>query len=183
MVVDLQATFHLTFCTSPKMLSATLLWLGFLLLVPQVSSQLIGPVGATTPLHEKTRLCNILDFDGIADNNTDVAPAITAAFEKCVKRQPRSRLVVPEGNYLLKQSIVLSNGTNWAFQLDGLITAEYVGNSTGTSNFLVPRDLILDGFAGIQALNSTINGEGDGKFLENLIVIVNGLYRLDWSRV
>jgi hypothetical protein len=39
----------------------------------------------------------------------------------------------------------------------------------------VSRDLILQGFAGVEALNETINGEGDGKFLENLIVIVNGL--------
>jgi rhamnogalacturonan hydrolase len=157
------------------LLSSTFLCLGFLLLAPQASSQLIGPVGATTPLHKKTRVCNILDFGGVADNSTDVAPSIIDAFDKCVKRQPGSRLVVPAGNYLLKQSIVLSKGTNWAFQLDGLITAEYVGDSTGTSNFLVPRELILEGFAGVQALNSTINEEGDGKFLEILIVIINGL--------
>jgi polygalacturonase len=150
--------------------------LSCLVTIPFASSQLIGPVGPRTPLSEKTRVCNILDFGGVADNSTDVAPAITTAFEQCVQRQPGSRLVVPEGNYLLKQSIVLSNGTNWAWQLDGLITAEYVGNSSGTSNYLVPRDLILQGFAGVQALNSTINGEGDGKFLENLIVIVNGLF-------
>ncbi|KAN0108708.1 glycoside hydrolase family 28 protein [Hyaloscypha variabilis] len=149
--------------------------LSCLVTIPFASSQLIGPVGPRTPLSEKTRVCNILDFGGVADNSTDVAPAITTAFEKCVQRQPGSRLVVPEGNYLLKQSIVLSNGTNWAWQLDGLITAEYVGNSSGTSNYLVPRDLILQGFAGVQALNSTINGEGDGKFLENLIVIVNAV--------
>jgi len=68
---------------------------------------------------------------------------------------------------------VLSNGTNWAWQLDGLITAEYTGNAIG--QYTVSRDLILHGFAGVQALNGTINGEGDGEFLENFIVIVNGL--------
>jgi hypothetical protein len=151
------------------------LCLTFFLIVPQITSQLIGLVGVRTSLHEKTHICNILDFGGVVDNNTDVAPAITFAFDNCVKRHSRSRLVVPAGNYLLKQSVVLSNGTNWAWQLDGLITAEYFGSSTGTSNYLVSRDLILQGFAGVEALNETINGEGDGKFLENLIVIVNGL--------
>lgn len=135
-------------------------------------SQLIGPVGATTPLHEKTHECNILDYGGVANNYTDVALSITLAFEKCVKFRPKSRLIVPPGNYLLRQSIVLSNGTNWAFQLDGLITAAYIGNYS--TKYTVPRELILQGFAGVEALNSTINGEGDGEFLQNLIVIVNG---------
>lgn len=162
-------------------LSLILLCLGFVLLVPQVSSQFIGPVRARTPCYDKTYICNILDFGGVADNSTDVALAITSAFENCVKKHPGSRLIVPEGNYLLKQSIVLSNGTNWAWQLDGLITAEYVGNSIGTSNYFVPRDLILQGFAGVEALNGTINGEGDGKFLENLIFIVNGSLNIEFQ--
>lgn len=139
---------------------------------PSSLSQLIGPVGATTPLNEKTHECNILDYGGIANNDTDVAPSITLAFEKCVKRHSKSRLIVPPGHYLLKQSIVLCNATNWAFQLDGLITAEYIGNVS--TKYTVPRELILQGFAGAQALNSTINGEGDGEFLQNLIVIING---------
>jgi rhamnogalacturonan hydrolase len=135
-------------------------------------SQLIGPVGVTTPLHEKTRVCNILDYGGVPNNYTDVSLSIHRAFEECIKPQPKSRLVVPRGNYLLRQSIVLSNGTNWAFQLDGLITAAYVGNLS--TAYTVPRELILQGYAGVEALNGTINGEGDGKFLQNLIVIVNG---------
>lgn len=53
--------------------------------------------------------------------------------------------------------------------MDGLITASYTGNWT------VDRGLILQGFAGIEALNSTINGEGDGEFLLDTLVIVNGL--------
>jgi hypothetical protein len=82
---------------------------------------------------------------------------------------------VPPGNYLLKQSIVLTNGTNWAFQLDGLITAAYLGNSTSAvANYTVPREVILQGFAGVEQLNRTINGEGDHEFLQNFIVIING---------
>ncbi|GKZ21743.1 hypothetical protein AbraCBS73388_007656 [Aspergillus brasiliensis] len=131
--------------------------------------QLIGPVGPTTKLEDKNIECNILDYGGVADNETDVATAIETTFTDCVLNNPKSRLVVPEGNYLIKRSVVLSNATNWAFQLDGLITAAYGGNWT------VDRELILQGFAGEQIINATINGEGDGKFLLDVLVIVNAV--------
>ncbi|KAJ5740298.1 endo-rhamnogalacturonase F [Penicillium malachiteum] len=141
-----------------------------LLLLPCLTAgQLIGPVGPTTSLSNKTIECNILDYGGVADNSTDVATAIESAFTECVQANPGSRLIVPEGNYLVNRSIVLSNGTNWAFQLDGLITAAYGGNWT------VDRELILQGFAGVDNLNSTINGEGDGEFLLDVLVIVNAV--------
>lgn len=138
------------------------------LLYDLVSCQLIGPVGPTTRLEEKDTECNILDYGAVADNKTDVSGAIEAAFTKCVLQHPGSRLTVPEGNYLVNRSVVLSNATNWAFQLDGLITAAYGGNWT------VDRELILQGYAGEAIINSTINGEGDHKFLLDVLVIVNG---------
>lgn len=144
-------------------------FLGFFLLAAPAYTQLIGHVGVTTPLNQKRHECNILEYGGVPDNNTDVAPAIHLAFDKCVKHHPGSRLIVPPGNYLLKQSVQLTNGTNWAFQLDGLITAQYGGS------FDIPRNVVLQGFAGVGLLNSTINGEGDGLFLLNFIVIVNGI--------
>lgn len=136
------------------------------------TGQLISSVGPTTSLSEKSIECNILDYGGVADNSTDVSTSIETTFKECVLANPGSRLVVPEGDYLVNRSIVLSNGTNWAFQLDGLITAAYGGNWT------VERELILQGFAGVQNLNSTINGEGDGKFLLDVLVIVNGEYHV-----
>ncbi|BCR94991.1 uncharacterized protein AKAW2_12037S [Aspergillus luchuensis] len=139
------------------------------LLAGLTAGQLIGPVGPTTNLEDKTIECNILDYGGVADNQTDVAASIEATFGECVLNNPKSRLVIPEGNYLIKRSVVLSNGTNWAFQLDGLITTAYGGNWT------VDRELILQGFAGEQIINSTINGEGDGKFLLDVLVIVNAV--------
>jgi rhamnogalacturonan hydrolase len=132
------------------------------------AGQLIGPVGPTTSLKDKQFECNILDYGAVPDNTTDVATAIENTFTHCVQRHPGSRLIVPEGEYLLNRSVVLSNGTNWALQLDGLITAAYGGNWT------VDRELILQGFAGVEALNVTINGEGDGEFLLDVFVIVNG---------
>ena len=136
-------------------------------LVGRAAAQLTGPVGPTTALARKVHECNVLRYGGVADNATDIADALEDAFANCVRRHPGSRLVVPEGNYLLNRSVVLSNGTNWAFQLDGLVTLAYGGN------YQVDRSLILQGFAGVKPLNDTINGEGDHNFLANGLVIVN----------
>jgi rhamnogalacturonan hydrolase len=134
----------------------------------QVLTQLIASVGPTTPLILKQIECNILSYGAIADNQTDISSAIHTAFNECVKTNPGSRLIIPPGNYLLNQSVVLSNGTNWALQVDGLITVAYGGK------WSVDRSLILEGNAGVEVLNETINGEGDGEFLEDVLVIVSG---------
>ncbi|AEO66493.1 glycoside hydrolase family 28 protein [Thermothielavioides terrestris NRRL 8126] len=133
------------------------------------AAQLIGPVGPTTSLAHKTRECNVLHYGAVNDNSTDIADALEATFRRCVLHHPGSRLVVPQGEYLLNRSVVLSNGTNWAFQLEGLISLGYGGN------YSVSRELILQGYAGVQPLNDTINGEGDHLFLENGLVIVNAV--------
>lgn len=86
-------------------------------------AQLSGPVGPTTPLAQKTNICNVLDYGAKPDNRTNVAPALRDAFQKCVLPNKGSRLYIPEGNYLTTEDILLSNGTSWAFQLDGIITA------------------------------------------------------------
>lgn len=139
-----------------------------LLLSSFAAGQLIGPVGPTTDLTQKTIECNILHYGAVADNSTDISTALERTFNDCVRRNPGSRLVVPEGKYLLRRGVVLRNGTNWAFQLDGLITAAYGGNWT------IDRELILQGFAGVDLINATINGEGDAEFLLDVLVIVNG---------
>lgn len=143
------------------------------------AGQLIGPVGVTTELRHKTLECNIRHYGAIPDNRTDVAPALERTFNECVRHHRGSRLIVPRGEYLLNRSVVLSNATNWAFQLDGLITLAFGGD------WNVPREAILQGSAGVEPLNSTINGEGDGLFLLNAFVIVNGrvlyMLRLTWT--
>ncbi|CVL08328.1 probable rhamnogalacturonase A precursor [Fusarium mangiferae] len=93
-------------------------------------AQLTGPVGPLTALSQKTHECNILDYGAVNDNSTDIADAIEKTFKTCVLPHAGSRLIVPDGQYLIKRSVVLSNGTNWAFQLDGLITLAYGGNWT-----------------------------------------------------
>ncbi|KAJ6134255.1 hypothetical protein N7523_000577 [Penicillium sp. IBT 18751x] len=141
----------------------------FLSLLGLSNAQLIGPVGPTTALEDKTIECNVLDYGAVADNATDISNSLETAFTECVSSQPGSRLIVPQGNYLIKRSVVLSNATNWAFQLDGLITAAYDGSWT------VDRELLLQGFAGAALINDTINGEGDHKFLLDVLVIINAV--------
>lgn len=139
-----------------------------LLFLKVALGQLIGPVGPTTSLEKKTIECNILNYGAIADNSTDIANSVEKTFTECITSNPGSRLIIPEGDYLLNRSVVLSNGTNWALQLDGLVTAAYGGN------WSVDRELILQGSAGVELINSTINGEGDQRFLLDVLVIVNG---------
>ncbi|EMT64397.1 pectin lyase fold/virulence factor [Fusarium oxysporum II5] len=110
------------------------------------TAQLTGPVGPLTALSQKTHECNILDYGAVNDNSTDIADAIEKTFKTCVLPHAGSRLIVPDGQYLIKRSVILSNGTNWAFQLDGLITLAYGGNWT------VDRD---------------------GQFLQNGLTIIN----------
>ncbi|KAF5665594.1 murein transglycosylase [Fusarium circinatum] len=110
------------------------------------TAQLTGPVGPLTALSQKTHECNILDYGAINDNSTDASDAIEKTFKTCVLSHAGSRLIIPDGQYLIKRSVVLSNGTNWALQLDGLITLAYGGNWT------VDRD---------------------GQFLQNGLTIIN----------
>ncbi len=55
-------------------------------------------VGALTPLSAKSNVCNILDYGAVADNSTDVGPAILSAFTKCAKAG-RATLYIPPGTY------------------------------------------------------------------------------------
>ncbi|KAF7974786.1 hypothetical protein HWV62_11271 [Athelia sp. TMB] len=86
------------------------------------SAQLSGAVGPTTPLAAKrTTICNVLDYGGKI-GTTDIGPAISAAFNQCVKVHSGSTLYVPPGNYGMATWVTLDDGVHWAFQMDGFIT-------------------------------------------------------------
>ena len=55
-------------------------------------------VGASTPLSSKSKICNVLDYGGIADGKTDLSTAIRSAFTKCVSGNAAT-LYVPAGKY------------------------------------------------------------------------------------
>lgn len=51
--------------------------------------------------------CNVLNYGAVADNSTDLGPALTKAWNSCVIPQATSvatdtLLYVPAGNFLLK---------------------------------------------------------------------------------
>lgn len=95
------------------------------LLAGVCQAQYSGHVGPTVPATSKMYECNVLNYGAKADNATDIGPAIKSAFTNCILKNTNSRLIVPEGNYLLSSTVLLNGGSNWAFQLDGLITVDY----------------------------------------------------------
>lgn len=52
------------------------------------ASQLIGPVGPTTPLKKKTVECNVLNYGAFADNSTDISFAIERTFTNVSSNAP-----------------------------------------------------------------------------------------------
>jgi rhamnogalacturonan hydrolase len=97
------------------------------LLLGYVSAQLSGSVGPLTSISDKksVALCNVLDYGAVADNSTDLGPALTDAFEACIDG---GLVYIPSGNYLLETWVTLSGGSAWALQLDGII---YRGGTAG----------------------------------------------------
>jgi rhamnogalacturonan hydrolase len=61
-------------------------------------------VGALTPLSSKTKVCNILDYGGVADNSTDIGPAIKSAFASCAI-SGRATIYIPPGSYSRKTTL------------------------------------------------------------------------------
>jgi rhamnogalacturonan hydrolase len=55
-------------------------------------------VGALTPISAKTKIRNILDYGGVADNKTDIGPAIELAFSSCAV-SGGATLYIPPGSY------------------------------------------------------------------------------------
>lgn len=101
----------------------------FLAVFPSlVCAQLSGSVGPLTSVASKEahKTCNVLDYGGKADGQTDIGPAITAAFNAC---NSGGLVVIPSGNYALATWVTL-NGGSWALQLDGIINR--TGSSGGT---------------------------------------------------
>lgn len=113
-------------------------------------------VGPSTPLSSKSTICNVLDYGGVADGETDIGPAITKAYSSCVSGKAAT-LYVPEGNYSLATGVKLSGASGWAFQLDGLITLTSDGDFGGNA-------ILIETGSDIEFFSSNnlgaINGQG-----------------------
>lgn len=103
-------------------------------IVPKlVLGQLSGTVGPLTTYATKaaTKTCNVLDYDGVADGETDIGPAITSAYADC---KTGGVVYIPSGNYALETWVTLSGGSAWALQIDGIISR--TGTDSGNMIFI-----------------------------------------------
>lgn len=86
----------------------------------QASAQLSGTVGPSTTTASKsaTKVCNILDYGGVADASTDNSDAITSAWTDCVAG---GEVYIPEGDYGLSTWVTLTGGQGVSINLEGTI--------------------------------------------------------------
>lgn len=63
----------------------------------------LSSVGPLTPLSSKSKVCNVLDYGAVADNKTDIGPAISSAFTECASTGGAT-LYIPPGSYSSKSS-------------------------------------------------------------------------------
>lgn len=105
----------------------------FLSLLPLVSAQLSGTVGPTTTRAAKAakKICNILDYGGVASATTDNAAAITSAWTACVSG---GEVYIPSGSYGLGTWVTLTGGTGVSINLEGVIYR--TGTASGNMIFI-----------------------------------------------
>ncbi|KIP07995.1 glycoside hydrolase family 28 protein [Phlebiopsis gigantea 11061_1 CR5-6] len=85
-------------------------------------SQLSGSVGPTTSRASKQKTtCNVLSYGGSV-GSSDIGPAILSAFNNCVLKNTGSTLYIPPGSYNMATWVTLKGASNWALQIDGVIT-------------------------------------------------------------
>ncbi|KAJ6554404.1 pectin lyase-like protein [Mycena capillaripes] len=96
--------------------------------------------------------CNVLSYGAVADNSTDLGPALTAAWTKCVIPQVTTTvatdvlLYVPAGNFLLKSNVVFDDAQNWNLHIAGNIYLPYIPTLTGTMlTFENCQNILLNG--------------------------------------
>lgn len=71
-----------------------------------------------------TKTCNVLNYGGVADNVTDIGPAITKAYTDCVRGATTMNpadtvLLVPSGTYALKTSVTFEHAGYFTIEIDG----------------------------------------------------------------
>ncbi|SPQ24359.1 cdeb85d4-6c24-486b-9e91-ce472c9b660c [Thermothielavioides terrestris] len=90
------------------------------LLEPWVQAQLSGSVGPTTSRAAKAakKVCNIMNYGGVASATTDNSAAITAAWNAC---KGGGEVYIPSGSYGLSSWVTLSGGSGVSINLEGVI--------------------------------------------------------------
>ncbi|KAH8684734.1 rhamnogalacturonase rhgA [Tricladium varicosporioides] len=118
------------------MMKITLSWFVALLLPSLICAQLSGKVGPlTTRASKRTKVCNVLDYGGVASKTSDIGPPIASAHAAC---KNGGTVYVPPGDYGMSTWVSLNGGSAWALQLDGIIYR--VGESGGTMFAITAND-------------------------------------------
>ncbi|EFX03047.1 rhamnogalacturonase a precursor [Grosmannia clavigera kw1407] len=83
-------------------------------------AQLTGSVGPLTTSAQKAavKVCNILDYGGVASVDTDNGAAITAAWSACASG---GQVYIPAGDYGLATWVSLKHGTGVSINIEGTI--------------------------------------------------------------
>ncbi|KAJ3893241.1 pectin lyase fold/virulence factor [Lentinula edodes] len=96
--------------------------------------------------------CNVLNYGAVADNSTDLGPALTKAWQECVIPQVTTTvatdvlLYVPAGNYLLASTVTFDDAANWNLHIAGDIFLPFNPSLTGTMlTFENCENILLDG--------------------------------------
>lgn len=81
--------------------------------------------------------CNVLNYGAVADNSTDLGPALTKAWNECVIPQATSiatdtLLYVPSGNFLLASTVTFDDAQNWNLHIAGNIYLPFNPDLSGT---------------------------------------------------
>ncbi|EPE07018.1 glycoside hydrolase family 28 protein [Ophiostoma piceae UAMH 11346] len=115
------------------MLPSLLVWAAGLL--PLVAAQLSGSVGPTTSRAAKAavKVCNILNYGGVASATTDNGAAIAAAWAAC---KTGGEVYIPAGSYGLATWQTLNGGSGVSINLEGQIYRISSATSSGNMFFI-----------------------------------------------
>jgi len=93
---------------------------GLSLVQPWAHAQLSGRVGPTTDHAAKAvkKVCNIMNYGGVASATTDNSAALTAAWNAC---KGGGEVYIPSGSYGLSSWVTLSGGSGVSINLEGVI--------------------------------------------------------------
>lgn len=102
---------------------------------PFVSAQLSGRVGPTTTTAQKaaTKVCNILNYGGVASATTDNSAAIESAWAAC---KSGGQVYIPSGSYGLENWVTLTGGKSVSINLEGIIYRMSSGTAGGNMFFI-----------------------------------------------
>ncbi|KAJ3762056.1 pectin lyase-like protein [Lentinula raphanica] len=96
--------------------------------------------------------CSVLDYGAVADNSTDLGPALTKTWQECVIPQVTTTvatdvlLYVPAGNYLLASTVTFDGAENWNLHIAGEIFLPFNPDLTGTMlTFENCENILLNG--------------------------------------